>query len=107
VAKSLKGAGSAGGARAGRKGQAAGIKRSRNRWGAAAFRFNADEGRRAPKEPWAEAGSGEGGKRREWVRREREAEENERVCERITTDVKSVTYPSNPNPRCHIPGLDS
>ncbi|KAJ7830488.1 hypothetical protein B0H13DRAFT_1915911 [Mycena leptocephala] len=51
--KALKAPGRAGG-----KGQAAGIKRSANRWQAAAFRFDADGGRQAPKEPWAEAGSG-------------------------------------------------
>jgi hypothetical protein len=47
--------------RTGGKGQAAGIKRSANRWQAAAFRFYADGGRQAPKEPWAEAGSGGAG----------------------------------------------
>jgi hypothetical protein len=51
--KALKAPGRAGG-----KGQAAGIKRSANRWQAAAFRFDADGGRQAPKEPWVEAGSG-------------------------------------------------
>jgi hypothetical protein len=60
VAKSPEGTGS-GGARASGKGQAAGIKRSANRWQATAFRFGGDGGRQAPKEPWAEAGSGGAG----------------------------------------------